>query len=101
MCSVRGVPGGSKMHTSNLLSSGALKDIMSFVKFSKEVPFSKPIPSKNPEVTTDSGTSTCCLEEAKPKGLHIPSWLLDFPKESLYKTSEGGLVKGRKVKHTS
>ncbi|KAL5076206.1 hypothetical protein RYX36_015190 [Vicia faba] len=95
MCSVRGVPGGSKMHSSNLLSSGALKDIMSFVKFSTEVPFSKPIPSKNahriqnPEVTTDSGTSTCCLKEAKPKGLHIPSWLPDFPKESLYKKSEG------------
>lgn len=101
MCSVRGVPGGSKMHSSNLLSSGAVKDIMSFVKFSKEVPFSKPIPSKNghcsrnPEVITDSGSSTS-LQEAKPKGLHIPSWLPDFPKESLYKKSEGGLVKERK-----
>ncbi|CAL5203460.1 unnamed protein product [Lathyrus oleraceus] len=98
MCSVRGVPGGSKMHTSSLLSSGALKDIMSFVKFSKEVPFSKPIPSKNAygsqnqDLITDSGTSTCCLKEAKPKGLHIPSWLPDFPKESLYKKSEGSLV---------
>lgn len=102
LCSVKGFPGGSKMHTSNLLSSGALKEIMNFVDESNKVPFAKPIPSKNvnesqnPEITIDSGISTCSFKKAKMQCLHIPRWLPDFPKESLYKNCDKVLVKERK-----
>jgi transcription initiation factor TFIID subunit 8 len=102
LSSVRGFPGGSKMHTSNLLRSAALKDIVDFVKFSKEVPFSKPIPSKNAyggqnsEIIIDSSTPTHCIKEAKIQNLHIPRWLPDFPSESLYKKRDRVLVNERK-----
>lgn len=102
LCSVRGFPGGSKTHTSNLLSSGALKDIVNFVSLSKEVPFSKLIPpkdacaSQNPEITIDSDTSIYGVKNAKIQGLHIPRWLPDFPRESLYKKCDQVLVKERK-----
>ncbi|GAU38391.1 hypothetical protein TSUD_147590 [Trifolium subterraneum] len=102
LSSVRGFPGGSIMHTSNLLRSAALKDIMDFVKFSKEVPFSKPILSKNthgsqnPEITTDSGPSIDCSKNTNIQCLHIPRWLPDFPSESLYKKHDQVLVNERK-----
>lgn len=102
LCSVQGFPGGSVMDKSNLLSSGALKEIMNFVNLSNEVPFAKPIQCKNisgtpnPEPTIDSGTSMCCSQVAKMQGLHIPTWLPDLPKESLYKNCDKVLVKERK-----
>jgi len=102
LCSVRGFPGGSKTHKNNLLKSAALKEIADFVKFSNEVPFSKPIPSKNvcgsqnPEITIESGTPIYCSQNAKAQGLHIPRWLPDFPSESLYKKRDLVSVKERK-----
>lgn len=102
LCSVQGFPGGSKLHKSNLLSSVSLKGIMNFVNLSNEVPFAKPIPSKNvygsqnPKITIDSGTSICYFKKAKIQGLHIPRWLPDFPKESLHKNCDQVLVKERK-----
>lgn len=102
LCSVQGFPGGSVMDKSNLLSSGALKEIKNFVNLSNEVPFAKPIQCKNvsgtpnSEPTIDSETSMCCFQEAKMQGLHIPRWLPDLPKESLYKNCDKVLVKERK-----
>lgn len=102
LCSVRGFTGGSKTHKSNLLKSAALKEIVDFVKFSNQVPFSKPIPSKNvcgsqnPEITIESGTPIYCSENTKTQGLHIPRWLPDFPSESLYKKRDLVSVKERK-----
>ncbi|KAK7290684.1 hypothetical protein RIF29_05278 [Crotalaria pallida] len=93
MSSDRGFSGGSTMHKSNLLKSGALRDIMSFVNLSNEVPFAKP----NLEHNVDSCTSTsACCQEAKVQHLHIPRWLPDFPKESLYKNCDKVLIKERK-----
>ena len=102
LSSVRGFPGGSKIHKSNLLKSAALKEIVDFVKFSNEVPFSKPIHTKNacgsqnPEITIESGTPVYCSQNAKAQGLHIPRWLPDFPSESLYKKGDLVSVKERK-----
>lgn len=94
LCSVRGFPGGSKTHKSNLLKSAALKELVGFVKFSNQVPFSKPIPSKN--ITIESGLPVYCSENTKTQGLHIPRWLPDFPSESLYKKRDLVSVKERK-----
>ncbi|XP_061342537.1 transcription initiation factor TFIID subunit 8-like [Gastrolobium bilobum] len=102
LSSVQGFPGGSELHKSNLLRSAALKEMMNFVKLSNEVPFAKPIPtnnvsvSQNPATTIDSGTSMCCFKKAKKQCLHVPKWLPDFPKESLYKNCDQVLVKERK-----
>lgn len=102
LCSVKGFPGGSAMHKSNLLGSKALKEIMNSVNLSKAAPSTKPIPlkntsgSQNPKLTIDSGTSICRFEKAKIQYLHIPSWLPDFPKENLYNSRDQVLVKERK-----
>ena len=102
LCSVQGFPSGSKMHKSNLLMSGALKEIMNFVNLSNEVPFANSIPCKNAsgspnlEPTIDSGSSLCCSKKAKMQGLHIPRWLPDFPEERLYNNCDKVSVKERK-----
>ncbi|KAF1886596.1 hypothetical protein Lal_00045829 [Lupinus albus] len=101
LCSIQGFSGGSVMHKSNLLSSGALKEIVDFAKTSK-VPFAKQNQYKNvsgnrnPEADIDSGTLTSASQEPKVQGFHIPRWLPDFPKELFYKNCDKVLVKERK-----
>ncbi|MED6145103.1 hypothetical protein PIB30_021912 [Stylosanthes scabra] len=101
LCSVQGFLGGSELHTSNLLKSGALKEIMNFVKYSNEVPFSKPILHETDsgipklEKVTDS-RSSLCSNKTKCQGFHIPRWLPDFPEERFYKNCGKVLVKERK-----
>ncbi|CAL0322831.1 unnamed protein product [Lupinus luteus] len=102
LCSIQGFSGGSVMHKSNLLSSGALKEIVDFVNTSNEVPFAKPIQCKNvsgnsnPEAAIDTSTLTRASQEPKVQGFHIPRWLPDFPEECLYKNCGKVLVKERK-----
>ncbi|MED6136795.1 hypothetical protein PIB30_059126 [Stylosanthes scabra] len=103
LCSVQGFPGGSELHTNDLLKSGALKEIMNFVKYSNEVTFSKPILHKNvsriPKLKLESvpdSRSSLCSNETKCQGFHIPRWLPDFPEEKLYKNCDKVSVKERK-----
>ncbi|OIV89718.1 hypothetical protein TanjilG_03816 [Lupinus angustifolius] len=102
LCSIQGFSGGSVMHKSSLLSSGALKEIVDFVNTSNEVPFAKPIQHKNvsgnpnPEAAIDSGILTSASQEPKVQGFHIPRWLPDFPDKFLYKNCGKVLVKERK-----
>ncbi|KAI4306374.1 hypothetical protein L6164_029656 [Bauhinia variegata] len=102
--SLQGFPGGSEMHKRKLLSSGAMKGIMKFVKHSKEVPFAKPVPSNNflqrsnPEPAINSGLSLVCNKESNMQALHIPRWLPDFPNERLYKNCDQVLYKERKCR---
>lgn len=99
---VQGFPTGSEMDKSKLLSSGALKDIMKFVQHSNEMPYPKLFQWKsfshgsNPEPPTDSSVSTGGFDKSNLRGLHIPPWLPDFPKESLYKNQDQVLFKERK-----
>ncbi|CAK7336963.1 unnamed protein product [Dovyalis caffra] len=88
MSSVQGFPGGSTLHRSSgmsLLRSGVLKDIKSFVAFSDEIPFAKPIPRGN-SISLRRNSIPLELDELDSTGLHIPRWLPRFPDESSYKT---------------
>ncbi|KAF7801369.1 transcription initiation factor TFIID subunit 8 [Senna tora] len=93
MGSVQGFPTASETHKHELLSSGALKDIMKFVKLSNKLPHAKSPPCKsssqtpNPEHPIDSSTSAGCYT-SNLQGLHIPKWLPDFPPESSYKNCD-------------
>ncbi|XLR06927.1 hypothetical protein S83_034865 [Arachis hypogaea] len=98
--SVQGFPSGSEMHKNDLLRSGALKEIMNFVKYSNEVPFSKPILHKNvsgiPKLESITDSSSSCSNKTKGQGFHIPRWLPEFPEERLYKNCCKVSVKERK-----
>ncbi|KAG5230473.1 transcription initiation factor TFIID [Salix suchowensis] len=102
MSSVQGFTGGSTLHCNSgigLLRSGVLKDIKSFVEFSDEIPFAKPIPRGNP-ISLRRNSIPLEIDELDSRGLHIPRWLSRFPDESSYKNCgvrwekrrEGGLA---------
>ncbi|KAJ6374697.1 hypothetical protein OIU78_030225 [Salix suchowensis] len=88
MSSVQGFTGGSTLHCNSsgigLLRSGVLKDIKSFVEFSDEIPFAKPIPRGNP-ISLRRNSIPLEIDELDSRGLHIPRWLSRFPDESSYK----------------
>ncbi|KAF9668180.1 hypothetical protein SADUNF_Sadunf15G0102400 [Salix dunnii] len=88
MSSVQGFTGGSTLHYNSsgigLLRSGVLKDIKSFVEFSDEIPFAKPIPRGNP-ISLRRNSIPLEIDELDSRGLHIPRWLSRFPDESSYK----------------
>ncbi|XP_028803240.1 transcription initiation factor TFIID subunit 8 [Neltuma alba] len=100
ICSVRGFPTASEMHKSELLRSGALRDIMKFSSLYKELSCAKPIPCPsfspcpNPVQPIDSNTSMGCYKQ-NLRGSHIPRWLPDFPPESSYRIC-GQVIKERK-----
>uniref|UniRef100_A0A6M2FAM9 Bromodomain associated domain-containing protein n=1 Tax=Populus davidiana TaxID=266767 RepID=A0A6M2FAM9_9ROSI len=103
MSSVQGFTGGSTLHCSSsgigLLRSAVFKDIKSFVEFSDEIPFAKPIPRGN-SISLRRNSISLEIDELDSRGLHIPRWLPRFPDESSYKNCgerwekrrEGGLA---------
>ncbi|KAJ6882747.1 hypothetical protein NC651_029127 [Populus alba x Populus x berolinensis] len=75
MSSVRGFTGGSTLHCNisgiSLLRSSVFKNIKSFVEFSDEIPFAKPIP-RGESISLRRNSIPLELNELGSRGLHIP-----------------------------
>ncbi|GAV64357.1 Bromo_TP domain-containing protein/TAF8_C domain-containing protein, partial [Cephalotus follicularis] len=81
----QGFPGASTLDKANnyLLGSSVLKGLSSFVKFTDEIPFAKPIPRNRKDLT--ASRDLVPHKELGSRGSHIPKWLPEFPDMSTYK----------------
>ncbi|KAB5532300.1 hypothetical protein DKX38_018970 [Salix brachista] len=91
MSSVRGFTGGSTLHCNScgmsLLRSSVLKNIKSFVEFSDEIPFARPIP-RGKSISLRRNSIPLDLDELDSRGLHIPRWLPRCPDDSYNKCGD-------------
>ncbi|KAJ6978000.1 hypothetical protein D5086_023717 [Populus alba] len=99
MSSVRGFTGGSTLHCNisgiSLLRSSVFKNIKSFVEFSDEIPFAKPIP-RGESISLRRNSIPLELNELGSRGLHIPRWLPRCPDESSFNKCGDRCEKKRK-----
>jgi transcription initiation factor TFIID subunit 8 len=99
MYSVRGFTGGSTLHCNgsgmSLLRSSVLKNIKSFVEFSDEISFAKPIPIGK-SISLRRNSIPLELNKLGSRGLHIPRWLPRCPDESSYNKCGDRYEKKRK-----
>lgn len=72
-----------------------LKNINSFVEFSDEIPFAKPIP-RGKSISLRRNSIPLELNELGSRGLHIPRWLPRCPDESSYNKCGDRCEKKRK-----
>lgn len=77
-----GFPGGSEVCT-NLVGSGAVKEIMEFVEVSEEVPFAQPV-HKFPIVKDRKLTPSFVQMGEIPEFKHVPEWLPAYPDPHTY-----------------
>nr|XP_016466177.1 PREDICTED: transcription initiation factor TFIID subunit 8-like [Nicotiana tabacum] len=66
--------------TGSLLNSGAVKNLVSFSKYSEEIPFAKPLPRKVFSIGRGKGLRNVDSNEyIGGEGKHIPKWLPIMP----------------------
>eukprot|EP00249_Psilotum_nudum_P001422 c13892_g1_i2 orf=483-1208(+) len=80
-----GVAGSGEVNQS-VSSSGALKEVMRFVKYSEEIPFAKPLP-RFPVSRKRRPTPSFIAMGETPPHPHIPPWLPAFPDPHTYKST--------------